>query len=137
MKHKKLIFGLAVFTALGTTLYWLLVFTGVFPLIEYVPGYKTWFWSFPLADAWIVATSTLLAVALKRNSLKTAAIFGFLTSSAMIFLALNGLLFGINTGMIFMLILDEIIEICIKIYCLVVGVFFITSFSKIITLTKE
>jgi hypothetical protein len=45
----------------------------------------------------------------------------------MIFLALNGLMFGINTGMICMFTLDEIIEIAIKLYCLFVGAFYISK----------
>lgn len=40
-----------------------------------------------------------------------AAICVLLSASSMIFLALNALMFGINTGMICMFILDEIIEI--------------------------
>jgi len=54
MKYKNLIFGLSMFTAIGTLLYWILVFTGMFPLVEIVPGYIVWFQSFPLADFWIV-----------------------------------------------------------------------------------
>lgn len=47
----------------------------------------------------------------------------------MTFLALNGLMFGINTGMICMFTLDEVIEIAIKLYCIIVGAFFIKYFS--------
>jgi len=49
-----------------------------------------------------------------------AEICGLLSASSMIFLALNGLMFGINTGMVCMFTLDEIIEIAIKLYCLLV-----------------
>ncbi len=49
-----------------------------------------------------------------------ATICGLLSASSMIFLALNSLMFGINTGMICMFTLDEIIEIAIKLYCLLV-----------------
>jgi hypothetical protein len=59
-----------------------------------------------------------------------AAICGLLSASSMIFLALNGLMFGINTGMICMFTLDEIIEIAIKLYCLFVGAFYIRQFSR-------
>ena len=130
MKYKSLIFGLSVFTAVGTLFYWLLVFTGIFPLVEIVPGYITWFQSFPLADFWIVITSALLAFAIKTNRNVLAISCGLLSASSMIFLALNGLMFGINTGMICMFTVDEIIEIAIKLYCLGVGVFFIRCFSK-------
>ena len=130
MKHKNLIFGLSIFTAIGTLSYWILVFTGIFPLIEIVPGYITWFMSFPLADFWIVITSTLLAISIKRNNTGAMIVCGLLSASSMIFLALNGLVFGINTGMICMFTVDEVIEIGIKIYCLSVGVFFIKEFSS-------
>jgi hypothetical protein len=59
-----------------------------------------------------------------------AAICGLLSASSMIFLALNVLMFGINTGMICMFTLDEIIEIAIKLYCLFVGAFYIRQFSR-------
>jgi hypothetical protein len=59
-----------------------------------------------------------------------AAICGLLSASSMIFLALNGLMFGINTGMICMFTLDEIIEIAIKLYRLFVGAFYIRQFSR-------
>jgi hypothetical protein len=59
-----------------------------------------------------------------------AAICGLLSASSMIFLALNGLVFGINTGMICMFTLDEIIEIAIKLYRLFVGAFYIRQFSR-------
>jgi hypothetical protein len=39
-------------------------------------------------------------------------------------------MFGINTGMICMFTLDEIIEIAIKLYCLFVGAFYIRQFSR-------
>jgi len=132
MKYKSLIFGLSVFTSVGTLLYWILVFTGIFPLVEIVPGYITWFQSFPLADFWIVITSALLAFAIKTNRNVMAMVCGLLSASSMIFLALNGLMFGINTGMICMLTVDEIIEIAIKLYCLSVGTFYIRQFSRII-----
>jgi hypothetical protein len=59
-----------------------------------------------------------------------AAICGLLSASSMIFLALNGLMFGINTGMICMFTLDEIIEIAIKLYCLFVGAVYTRQFSR-------
>jgi len=130
MKHKNLILGLSIFTAIGTIFYWILVFTGVFSLEEIVPGYVTWFMSFPLADFWIVITSTLLAISTKRNNRSAMIVCGLLSASSMIFLALNGLVFGINTGMICMFTVDEVIEIGIKIYFLSVGVFFIKEFSS-------
>ena len=130
MKYRGLIFGLSVFTALGTSIYWILIFAKVFPLVEIVPGYIVWFTSFPLADFWIVITSVLLAIGIRINRNCLVIISGLLTASSMIFLALNGLLFGINTGTICMLTVDTFIEIGIKLYCLSVGIFFIKQFSR-------
>lgn len=130
MNNKKLLFGLSIFTGIGTISYWVLVFTGLFPLTEIVPGYITWFTSFPLADFWLAVTSILLAVAIKKNNPRNMILFALLTASSMIFLALNGFLFGINTGMLFMMTIDELIEIAIKVYCLTVGGYFISFVVK-------
>jgi len=94
---------------------------------ELVPGYRNWFMSFPLADGWIALTSLLAFVFLLRGDEK-AALFGLLTGSSLIFLGLYALLYGVNTGLIFNLTMDEIIEIGIKVYCLSVGSFFIIYF---------
>lgn len=130
MNNKKLLFGLSVFTGVGSIFYWVFVFTGLFPLTEVVPGYITWFTSFPLADFWLAVTSILLAVAIKKNKSRGIILFALLTASSMIFLALNALLFGINTGMLFIMTIDEVIEIAIKIYCIIVGGYFINCAVK-------
>jgi hypothetical protein len=125
MKKYRLIFALSLFTAVGTALYWILVFIGVFPVIESVSGFTVWFYSFPLADSWIIVTSLMLAISLKQKKTKSSIVWSLLSASGMIFLALNGFLFGYNTGLLFMMTIDEIIEIAIKIYCIVVGAYFI------------
>jgi hypothetical protein len=124
---KNLALGLTGFTSLGILVYWSLVFTRVFPVTELVPGYRTWFMSFPLADGWIAAVSLLAFIFLLQNNDK-AALFGLLTGSSLIFLGLYALLYGVNTGLLFILTFDEIVEIGIKVYCLTVGSFFIVYF---------
>lgn len=124
---RTLALGLTGFTTLGIVVYWSLVFTRVFPVTELVPGYRNWFMSFPLADGWIAAVSLLALVFLLKNDEK-AALFGLLTGSSLIFLGLYALLYGVNTGLLFILTTDEIIEIGIKVYCLTVGSFFIVYF---------
>lgn len=128
MDSNKKIFILSLFTSIGTATYWILVFFGIFPVTEVVEGYTTWFYSFPLADLWIIFTSAMLALSTKRKNLNNSIVWGLLTASSMIFLALNGFLFGLNTGMLFMMTVDEIIEIAIKLYCLTVGAYFIRYF---------
>ena len=124
---RTLAIGLTGFTTLGIVVYWSLVFTRVFPITDLVPGYRTWFMSFPLADGWIAMVSLLAFIFLLQNNEK-AALFGLLTGSSLIFLGLYALLYGVNTGLLFNLTTDEIIEIGIKVYCLTVGSFFIVYF---------
>jgi hypothetical protein len=118
---------LTAFTTLGIVVYWSLVFTGIFKVTDLVPGYHNWFLSFPLADGWIAVVSLLAFIFLLQNNDK-AALFGLLTASSLIFLGLYALLYGVNTGLLFKLTADEIIEIGIKVYCLSVGTFFIVYF---------
>jgi len=124
---KNLTLGLTAFTAFGIVAYWTLVFTGLFEVTDLVPGYRDWFLSFPLADGWIAVVSLLAFIFLLQGDDK-AALFGLLAGSSLIFLGLYALLYGINTGLLFILTTDEIIEIAIKVYCLSVGSFFIAYF---------
>lgn len=128
---RNLALGLTAFTTFGIVAYWTLVFTNIFPVTELVPGYKNWFMSFPLADGWIAVVSALAFFFLLQNNDK-ASLFGLLTGSSLIFLGLYALLYGINTGLIFNLTVDEIIEIGIKVYCLSVGTFFIVHFWNLL-----
>jgi hypothetical protein len=124
---KQLALVLTAFTTLGIVVYWALVFTRVFPVTELVPGYKNWFMSFPLADGWIAVVSLLAFYFLLQGDSRSA-LFGLLTGSSLIFLGLYALLYGVNTGLLFHLTTDELIEIAIKVYCLSVGTFFIFYF---------
>jgi hypothetical protein len=124
---KSLSLALALITTLGIVIYWALVFTKILPVNELVPGYRTWFLSFPLADGWIASMSLLAFIFLLRGDSR-AALFGILTGSSLVFLGLYALLYGFNTGLIFQLTSDELIEIAIKIYCLTVGSYFILYF---------
>ena len=124
---RNLVLGLTAVTTFGILVYWALIFTGIFKVTELVPGYRNWFMSFPLADAWIAVVSFLAFIFLLQDNDK-AVLFGILTGSSLIFLGLYALLYGINTGLIFNLNTDEIIEIAIKIYCLSAGSFFIAYF---------
>ena len=127
---KKLALGLTALTTIGIIVYWTLVFAKIFPVTELVSGYKNWFMSFPLADGWIAVTSLLAFIFLLQDKPK-AALFGLLTGSSLIFLGLYALLYGVNTGLLFILTTDELIEIGIKVYCLSVGSFFIIYFWKL------
>jgi hypothetical protein len=124
---KKLALGLTGFTTMGIISYWTLVFSGTFKVTELVPGYRNWFMSFPLPDGWIAVVSLLAFVFLLQRD-RRASLFGMLTGSSLIFLGLYALMYGINTGLLFNLTTDELIEIVIKAYCLSVGTFLIVYF---------
>jgi len=111
-------------------LYWALVFSGIFPVKELVPGYVVWFKSFPVADLWIAVSSFLAGIFLLKNK-ELSVFFGIASGSSLLFLGLYALLYGINTGLLFILTVDEVIEIAIKIYCLSVGTLFMIFFWKI------
>ncbi len=126
---RKTVISLTFFTTAGIIIYWALVFAGVFPVTELVPGYTNWFMSFPLADFWI-AISSLVAGVLLLQKKELSVLFGITSGSSLIFLGLYALLYGVNTKLLFILTTDELIEIAIKIYCLSVGTLFICYFWK-------
>ncbi len=129
MKSERTMLSLLLFTAAGIIIYWALVFLGIFPVTDIVPGYRDWFMSFPLADGWIAACALLAAACLVKGDAR-ASVFGISAGSGMIFLGLYALLYGINTGLLFTLTVDEMIEIAIKLYCLSVGSYFIAHSWK-------
>jgi hypothetical protein len=117
-------------TASFVLLYWSSIFVGLFPLEELVPGYKNWFMSFPLPDFYIAVCACLAVY--YRNKPKMAGLYGAMTGSGLLFLGLYALSYGHNTGLIYVLTTDEVIEIFIKLYCLSVGIFFIRTSWKLI-----
>lgn len=134
---KPLLRATLYFTAAGIVAYWAAMFSGAFPVDELVPGYRTWFLSFPLADFWIAATSVLAAALVTANR-PLGAIATAAAGSGLIFLGLNAFAYGFNTDLIYNLTLDEAIEIAIKIYCLAVGGWLIVSaYQQVATLSRE
>lgn len=121
--------NLLIFTAFGIFIYWTLVFLNIFPVNDIVPGYKNWFMAFPLADLWIALISLLSIILEKKNPIRSA-VFKAVSGSSLIFLGLYALLYGIRTKLLFNLTPDELIEIGIKLYCLIVGTRFVLSSLK-------
>lgn len=120
MSSKKVVVTITILTAVVGIFYWISVFSGIFPVEELVPGYRNWFMSFPIADSWMFICAIFACIyALKNHSL--VALFAPLTGASMIFLGLYAFTYGANTGLLFILTIDEIIEIAIKIYCLAAG----------------
>jgi len=97
---------------------------------ELIPGYTNWFMAFPLADLWI-ATCAFLAGFFLLKGRELSIPFGIAAGSSLIFLGLYAFLYGFNTGLLFIITVDEIIEMAIKLYCLSVGPFLILYFWEI------
>ena len=103
-------------TAAFVVAYWTAVLTGLFPVAELVPGYRSWFMAFPAADAWIALAGIWLAGAARRGGpsvIPAAAALG----SGLLFLGLYAFSYGAGTGLLFVLTPDELVEIAIKVYC--------------------
>jgi len=120
---------LLLITATLISVYWVTVALGLFPLEELVPGYTQWFLSFPVPDFYIAVSAALGVWYLPRNR-PLAAVFIVMAGSGLIFLGLYALLYGIITGLIFIPTIDELIEIAIKLYCLIAGPYLIRSAWK-------
>jgi hypothetical protein len=120
MISKKIVLAISLFTTVAGVLYWVTVFLGIFPVDELVPGYRNWFMSFPIADSWMFVCAILTALFAWKNH-PLATLFAPLTGASMIFLGLYAFAYGANTGLLFHLTPDEMIEIAIKVYCLVAG----------------
>jgi hypothetical protein len=127
LNRSRLAISLSFFTSFGIFVYWMLLFSGIFSVVDLIPGYIDWFMAFPLADLWIGVTSFAAGLFLVKGR-EIAVPFGITAGSGSIFLGLYAFLYGFNTGLLFILTVDEIIEILIKIYALSVGTFFIIHF---------
>ena len=130
-KSTKIIIRLSFLNAIGILFYWIAVFTGLFEQIDLVPGYINWFMSFVVVDLWIALSSSLTGY-FHIKSDKKAGLFGIITGASLIFLGLYALMYGILTGLLFILTIAEIVEIAIKIYTLSVGPLFIIYHWKYI-----
>jgi hypothetical protein len=131
MKKNKMFGIFLTITTIFIVAYWASVFLGIFPVNDIVAGYKNWFMSFPLPDFYI-AISCAIACYLLSKQPKLAGLFGIMAGSGLIFLGLYALSYGHNTGLLYKLTFDEMIEIGIKAYCLTAGPLFIRKSWKLL-----
>lgn len=129
MQTRKIIITLSFITSLFIIGYWLTVFTGVFKITDLVPGYRNWFMPFSVPDMWIAICSMAAGIFMLKHD-KKGYIFSIIAGSSLVFLGLYAFGYGVVTGLLFKLTVDEIIEIAIKIYCLSVGPLFILYGAK-------
>ena len=127
---KKILAGLTFFTTIGIVAYWSLVFSGLSPVDELTPGYTNWFMSFSIPDMWIAVSSLLAGLLLLKNK-EMAVPFGIASGSSLVFLGIHEFLYGINTGLLFTMSANEIMEIAIRLYFLSVGTLFMVCFWRL------
>ncbi len=80
-----------------TLLYWIVFFAGAI-LPDDSECYMAWELSFPLADLWMSACSFVASFGLWRGS-RWGTRWALIAAGALIFLALNDLLFGLENGL--------------------------------------
>ena len=129
---RKLLTVLSIFNATVNTLY-LVRFFGVLPPEETVYGYIPWFMSFALSNTFMVLLSWVLVCSLLKE-IDTLAVFsGLLSSGALIFHALNGLMFGFYTeSFLKMTTFNAIFEIVVYVYGLSLATLYTTQFWPVI-----
>ena len=132
MFRRKLLIVLSTFNATANTLY-LVRFFGILPPEEVVHGYVSWFMSFTLPNIFITMLSWLLVVSLLKKKVTLSVLSGLLVSGALIFHALNGLMFGFYSGSFYeMTAFNTGFEIIVYVYGLSLAAFYITQFRMVI-----
>ena len=132
MFYRKLLVVLSSFNAIVNSLY-LVRFFGVLPPEEVVHGYVSWFMSFTLPNIFIAILSWVLVYSLLKKKDTLAVLSGLLVSGALIFHALNGLMFGFYSGSFReMTVFNTVFEIIVYFYGLSLAAFYITQFRLVV-----
>lgn len=121
MRKSKVLVGVVSFlTGAGILLQWIMVWTGRFPVVESVPGFRNYFLSFIAADLWLVLAAFLTGILiLLRDS--RAVLFGVALGSAMVFFGLYSLVYDLKTGLFFSFSPDELFGKAVTLYNLLGG----------------
>jgi len=121
---------LSFFTGFSIILYWALVYTGVTPTEELIPGYTYWAMSYPISDGWIAICAFLTGIFLLKKNDK-AALFGLLAAGGLIFLALNATTYTFITGVLSKFTAGGIVmKLAMRVYFLAAGIFLAVFFGK-------
>lgn len=110
-------------TGAGILLQWILVWSGMFPIVESVPGFRNYFFSFVIADFWLIVAAFLTTIFTPRRDPK-AILFGIALGSAMIFFSLYAFMYDLNTGLLTNVTADELFGKAVTLYNFLGGVVF-------------
>jgi hypothetical protein len=121
---RALLIVLSLLTGAGILAQWILVWAGVFPVEDTVPGFRNYFMAFVAADMWrvLAAFATGVCAAMKDDR---AVLFGVALGSAMIFFGLYALMYDLNTGLLFDLSAGELFGKIVTLYNLLGGLLFV------------
>jgi hypothetical protein len=115
---------LSIVTGIGILFQWILVWSGMFPVDENVPGFRNYFLSFQVADFYLVLLAFFtVAFILLRDS--KALLFGIALGSAMVFFGLYSLLYDLNTRLFFDFSVGELFGKFVTFYNILAGLLII------------
>ena len=114
---------LSFLTGAGIIVQWILVYSGLFPVTESVPGFRNYFLSFAAADLWLILAAFMTGTFILLRD-QRALLSGVALGSAMVFFALYSLMYDLNTGLLVSLSADELFGKGVTLYNLVAGILF-------------
>lgn len=129
-RSQQIVCLLSFLTGFGILSLWILVWSGMFPVEDKIPGFRNYFISFLLADIWLVMNAILTGVLMLLKNSKVIS-SGISLGSAMVFFGLYSFLYDFNTKLLFDFSYGELFGKLITFYNIIGGLFFIIYFSKI------
>jgi hypothetical protein len=114
---------LSFLTGTGILLEWTLIWFGLFPVIESVPGFRNYFLSFIAADVWLIVAAFMTGILILLRDPK-ALLFGVALGSAMVFFGLYSLMYDLNTGLLFDFSAADLFGKGMTLYNILAGIFF-------------
>lgn len=127
---------LSYLTGFGILFTWVLVWIGVFPVEDKIPGFKNYFMSFQITDLWLMVNAFLTGTYILLKNPKST-LFGISLGSSMIFFGLNSFLYDWNTNLLFDFSASELFGKLITIYNVTGGIFFMVYFWRIIKINSS
>lgn len=128
-RSQQIVCILSFLTGLGILSLWILVWSGIFPVEDKIPGFRNYFISFQLADMWLVVNAILTGAFMLLKSSKMI-VYGISLGSGMVFFGLYSFLYDLNTKLLYDFSMGELFGKLITLYNIIGGLFFIVYFSK-------
>lgn len=131
-KSQQIVCLMSFLTGFGILFLWILIWFGMFPVEEKIPGFRNYFISFLFADMWLVFNAILTGIMMLLKNSKMI-VCGISLGSAMVFFGLYSFLYDFNTKLLFDFSMGELFGKFITLYNILGGLFFIVYFGKLKT----